>query len=42
MNNTIKSLNKKIDELIIKGKTKTAEYRRLCRLHKILVYEATH
>lgn len=30
---TIKILNEKIDRLILAGKTKTAEYKRLCSLH---------
>ncbi len=37
-NETIKALNIKIDKMIIDGKTKTAEYKRLCRLH----YKLTH
>jgi len=36
MKKTIQQLNDAIDKLIIKGKTGTAEYKRLCRLHKRL------
>jgi hypothetical protein len=36
---TLKKLNKKIDELIIKGKENTAEYKRLCKLHLAIVRE---
>ena len=31
---TLKKLNRKIDDLIISGKTGTSEYKRLCGLHK--------
>jgi len=34
---TIAKLNDKIDELIIEGKTKTKEFKRLMRLHKQLI-----
>lgn len=33
---SLKKVNDKIDLLIISGKTKSAEYKRLCNLHKIL------
>lgn len=33
----INKLNKKIDDLIIKGKTQTTEYKRLERLHYLIV-----
>jgi hypothetical protein len=36
-NKTIQNLNKKIDELIIKGQTQSKQYKYLTRLHKILV-----
>lgn len=36
-NETIKKLNALIDEAIIKGQTKTAEYKRMCKLHKKLI-----
>jgi len=34
----IKMLNEKIDKLIINGKTDTKEYKRLCNMHKKLVF----
>lgn len=37
-NETIKILNKKIDEMIINGQQGTDEYKRLCRLHYILTH----
>lgn len=35
----LKKLNKKIDELVLKGKTKSEEYKRLCKIHYALVTE---
>jgi polyhydroxyalkanoate synthesis regulator phasin len=39
MNKTeaIKKINKLIDDLIIEGKKNTAEFKRLCKLHKQLI-----
>lgn len=34
---TIKKLNEKIDDLIINGKTNTKQFKKLMRMHKILV-----
>lgn len=36
-NKTIKLLNAKIDLLIIQGETNTPEFKRLMRLHKIIL-----
>jgi hypothetical protein len=35
---TLKKLNKKIDEMIISGNTKNQEYRRLIKLHKLIAF----
>ncbi len=39
MNKTqaLKKLNNLIDQIIIQGNTKSAEYKRLCRLHYSIV-----
>ena len=39
MNKTkiLEQLNKKIDNLIINGKTKSDEFKRLCILHKSII-----
>lgn len=36
---TLKMLNKKIDKLIIDGKTKSPEFKRLCDMHWKLALE---
>jgi len=35
---SLKKVNDKIDQLIIEGKTNSAEYKRLCKLHYLLTH----